>query len=791
MFVVARASSPELSLTGGGFGATDALHRSTSGQGKQPRMLDRTIEARAPADRRPAPRIPVQGTTIEPEGLTVSALLAALRRRRWVLILCALLFPLAAYVAAKQLTPRYTADTTVMFEPSEYSARELQSILRDENTTDAVLASQVEVLRSLSIARRIVRQFDLVEDPEFAWWVSDQDRAETWWFRVRTSLARRVEPYAPWLAEAVAPKPLARAPPEEAAEIMAAEAVRNALQVQVVRNSRVLQIKFTSEKRRLASDAANLAAELFIADQLEAKFNAVRRANDWLESRVAQLRQEVQQTEARIAELRASSGLTRGVSAGLATEQVSRINTDLIESRNQLATAEARLAAARGGSGGADLTALGAANLTAQRSARDTARQDLERLQATLGANHPDVRAARGRLSEAERAVGAETGRVVQALDAEARAARARVRSLEEALRQQEARVNRSQGAEIQVAALEREVEASRSLLRAVLERSQQTVSQTAIEKADARVLSPATVPMSPSFPRVSLFVAAALVLGLLFGLLVIWFLEQADSTVRSGEEVRSALGLPCLALVPMLRRGLLGRHRVEDYVVRKPLSPFAESMRTLRATLWLGAEPPRVIVITAARPGEGKTTTSVALARSAAMNGERVLLIDCDVRQPSLGRVLRCEGAPGVTDLLLGQAVLERIIRRDHLSSLDYVPAGAAEIHSLGLFMSEAMAGLLDRVRRDYDLIVLDAPPALAMADARVVARLADATLLCVKWRDTPRSVVRNSLGLLEDAHARVVGAALTQVDAKVHGRSGYADAEVYHPRYGGYFRE
>jgi len=412
-------------------------------------------------------------------------------------------------------------------------------------------------------------------------------------------------------------------------------------------------------------------------------------------------------------------------------------------------------------------------------------------LQATLGDRHPDVASARSQVNDLQRAVGSESGRVIQALESDARAAAARVRSMEEQLRAQEARVNQTQTAEIQLNALEREAEASRSLQRAVLERAQVTASQTAIEKADARVLSVATYPGAPSFPKVPLFVAAAAVLGVLFGLLVIWFLEQADSTIRSGDEVRSALSLPNLALVPMLRRGLLGRHRVEDYVVRKPLSPFAESMRTLRAALWLGAEPPRVVVITAARPGEGKTTTSVALARSAAMNGERVLLIDCDVRQPSLGRIFRAEGAAGVTDLLLGQAVLERIIRRDHLSSLDYIPAGAAEIHSLGLFMSEAMAGLLDRVRRDYDLIVLDAPPALAMADARVVARLADATLLCVKWRDTPRSVVRNSLGLLEDAHARVVGACLTQVDAKVHGRSGYADAEVYHPRYGGYFRE
>ncbi|WP_158291985.1 GumC family protein [Paracraurococcus ruber] len=724
--------------------------------------------------------------------MTVAALLAALRRRRWVLILCALLFPVAAFVAAKQLTPRYTSSATVMFEPTDYAARELQSILRDETTTDAVLASQIEVIRSLSVARRLVRQYNLTNDDEFFWWAGESKRAESLRYRWSEALAQRLNAISPSLAELVAPEPIPPRPPEERAEIAAAEAVRDKMKVEVVRNSRVLTISFTSEKPQLATDIANTAADLYIADQLEAKFNAVRRANDWLDSRVGQLRRELGQTENRIAEIRSASGLTRGVSAALSTEQVSKINTDLVEARNMLAQAEARLNAGRGGAGGgADMTALGSSNLVQQRAARDQARSELGRLSATLGPNHPDVRAAQSRLSDLERSVGSETGRVVQALDASAREARARVRSLEESLRLQEARVNQSQSAEIQVAALEREAEASRTLLRAVLERSQQTVAQTAIEKADARVLSPATLPGSPSFPKTMLMVVAAAVLGTLFGLLIIWFLEQADSTLRSGDEIRAGLGLPCLALVPMLRRGLLGRHRVEDYVVRKPLSPFAESMRTLRAALWLGSEPPRVVVITAARPGEGKTTTSVALARSAAMNGERVLLIDCDVRQPSLGRVFRCEGAPGVTDLLLGQAVLERIIRRDHLSSLDYIPAGAAEIHSLGLFMSEAMAGLLDRVRRDYDLIVLDAPPALAMADARVVARLADATLLCVRWRDTPRSVVRNSLGLLEEAHARVVGAALTQVDAKVHGRSGYADAEVYHPRYGGYFRE
>lgn len=755
-------------------------------------MLDRPVESRPPADRRPNLRqTPASGEPIEPEGLTITALIAALRRRRWVLILCALLFPAVAFIAAKNLTPRYTASTSVLYETQNLQGPVLQGVQLVESTTDAVVASQVEVIKSLSVMRRVAQQFNLDDRPEFSWWLRDAQRVSTPWYRLRDALAQRLSAISPDLAELVAPEPPAEVPPEDRAEIAAAEEARDRLLVQVVRNSRVVQIQFTSEDPVLARDVANTVADLYIADQLEAKFNTVRRANEYLGGQVRDMRQELQQTEARIAELRATSGIQRGTNpGGISAEQLSKLNTDLIESRNRQASAEARLAAAQRG-GGADLAAIGSPSLITARAALDAARLQLQQLQATFGSRHPDVSAAQARANDAQRAVATETGRVIDALRTEASAAAANARSLEAQLRNQEARVNQSQSSEIQINALERSADALRGLLRQVLERAQLTGSTNAIEKADARVLSVATLPGVPSFPKVTLFVAAAVVLGVLFGLLVIWFLEQADSTIRSGDEVRSSLGLPNLALVPMLRRGLLGRHRVEDYVVRKPLSPFAESMRTLRAALWLGAEPPRVVVITAARPGEGKTTTSVALARSAAMNGERVLLIDCDVRQPSLGRIFRAEGAAGVTDLLLGQAVLERIIRRDHLSSLDYIPAGAAEIHSLGLFMSEAMAGLLDRVRRDYDLIVLDAPPALAMADARVVARLADATLLCVKWRDTPRSVVRNSLGLLEDAHARVVGAALTQVDAKVHGRSGYADAEVYHPRYGGYFRE
>ncbi len=246
---------------------------------------------------------------------------------------------------------------------------------------------------------------------------------------------------------------------------------------------------------------------------------------------------------------------------------------------------------------------------------------------------------------------------------------------------------------------------------------------------------------------------------GLLFGLMVVYLLEISDSTFRSGADVRAVLGLPCFALVPVVRPRLLGRIRMEDYVVRKPLSPFAEQIRALRAGLWLDSVQPKVVAITAARPAEAKTTTAMALGRSAAMNGERVVVLDCDVRQPSFGRLMRAEHSRGIVDYLLGQAGIEEIVRRDRLTALDYIPAGTSKANSLGLFMSDAMLQCLDQLRAEYDLVLLDAPPVFAMTDARIISRIADATLLCVRWRETPRSVVSHSLDMLDEADARVIG--------------------------------
>jgi polysaccharide biosynthesis transport protein len=721
---------------------------------------------------------------------TLAGAVSVLRRRKLPLLICAVTIPVIAFVALKQVTPKYSAEGSVLYEPANYAAQELQSILRADPMTDAVMASQAEIVRSLLVSERVTDRFRLIDNPEFNGSLRPPSFSSRLSGAVKQglySLASRISPSLGAMFAPAAPKP----PPtlDELRHSVAA-AVQDAIDVSALRQSHVLQVKFTSEDPELSAQVSNAVMDYYITDQLASKFDAVKRANQWLESRAQELRQEVRIGEDKIADFKSRSGLFQGVQAGLDTEQISRMSTDLIQARADLAQAEGRLDAARGRSGAAAQAAV-APSVVQTRVQQDTLNAQLQSLLTRLGPNHPDVVALRNQLAEVQRSVGSEVGRVVNAADADVRSARSRVVSLESNLKTAQAQVDKNQQAMIPLNAMQRDADASRTLLQAVLARTQQTAQQSAIEQPDARVISAALPPAEPSFPKTKVLLPAAAAFGLLFGMLVVYLLEVADSTFRSGDDIRSVLGLPCFALVPVVRARLLGRIRMEDYVVRKPLSPFSEQIRALRAGLWLDSGHPKVVAITAARPAEAKTTTAMALGRSTAMNGERVLVLDCDVRQPSFGRLMRADAAKGIVDYLLGQATLDEIIRRDRLTSMDYIPAGTSKANSLGLFMSDAMSQCIERLRRDYDLVVLDAPPVFAMTDARIISRIADATLLCVRWSETPRSVVSRSLDLLDEADARVIGVAITRVDPRAHVRGGHSDSEVYHPRYGGYYRE
>jgi len=713
------------------------------------------------------------------EVMHMRATIGIFRRHLWAFVLVAMLVPLCAWIAIQRTTPRYTATGSLIYDPSDYKVRELESILRTDPTTEAVMASQAEVVQSLKIAVRVADQLHLFANPEFNPSLrprSTIDTATNWALRL---LQRTGEPDSPDVTYGPMPDPA------RDATILA---VRNALHAEPLHSSRVLEVTFTAQDPVIAAAAVNNAMDLYVKDQFTAKAASVRRATMWLDQRAAALRAEVRRAEDRIGAYRAEHNFSHGMIAGLDAEKISHLNENLSRARADLATSDARLEAARGNDG-VEAQAAIAASVVPLRTSLEQVTAQLQAQSARLGTNHPELESIHRQVSQAQRAVDAEIARVVAATVQERRAAGDRVALLEGNLHTAQKEADTEAKAQIPLNGMERDAAASRAQLLAVLDRIQQTAQQHALETSEAHEISLALPPGRPSWPRTTSTMMGAAAAGVLLGLMLVHLLHLTDSTLHSGDDVRALVKLPCFALVPELTRRELRGTAIEEFVLRRPLTAFAEQIRAVRAALWLGAERSQVVAVTAARPAEGKSVLALSLARSAALSGEKVLLIDCDMRRPSLGHRLHANDGPGLADLLRGTAGMLDVLHNDQFGApgggMHFVPAGQPKGDTFGLFMGAEMAQLLLEARQQYALIVLDAAPVQAITEARMVSAIADATIFCIRWCATPRDVACHALELLADAHAQVAGVVLTRVDPRAHVRSGYADAEVYKRRY------
>ncbi len=663
-------------------------------------MLDQPAGApqASPVTRRDRSQSRAPAERLDPAALNGAAIVAILRRRKLPLLASVVLVPLLSYVAIGQLTPLYTATGTLLYDTSEYKLRELQSILRADPITDGVMATQAEVLRGMPLVEQVASRLNLHTNAEFNVALRPPSLPRRAVTMVRQWLARLI----PGLAAAPEPSSDLAGPRLDPVRNATLQAVQAALTVTPLKSSHVLDVSFTAEDPVLAAAAVNDAMDAYVKAQLGAKYGAVARAREWLERRAKELRDEVRRSEDAIAKYRAQKGLVEGMHARLGTEQVSLLTEDLVHSRNALAEAEGRLDAASGRTGAAAQAAI-APSVVQLRARQGQLTAQMQSMLGRLGQSHPDVQSLRAQIAEVDRSVAAEVAHSVAAIEADVRAGRERVAAVEQELREVQSQLERDSQSQIPLNALQRDAEASRSLLQSVLERMQQTAQQSAIETPDAHEISLALPPERPSFPRTGPLMAAAAAFGILFGLLLVYLFELADQSFRSGDDIRTVLGLPCFALIPRVRRSALGHLSIDEYAARKPLSPLAEQLRSLRAGLSLRDDRPRIIAITAALPAEGKTTVTLALGRLAAMNGEHVIVLDCDIRQPSFARLAQANPGPGLVDYLQERASAGRCHPqgRDHRHGLHPWRHGrsqrarSADVAGHGAPAADAAAGL------------------------------------------------------------------------------------------------
>ncbi|MBS0386647.1 MAG: AAA family ATPase [Proteobacteria bacterium] len=547
----------------------------------------------------------------------------------------------------------------------------------------------------------------------------------------------------------------------------------------------VIEISARASNNLRAQQLANSYADVYIANQLRAHVDSSQQASSWLARRLAELRDAVETKEAAAEAYRVQARLPADNAAATPAADVQGNDP---QSQVQLARADLdeRQARARrlqdAVSSGASLDAIAAAASSDTLNSLRDRMADVDRRQADLEnrylPSHPAVIAIREERQSVEDQVQHEIQRATSALNAQVAAARTRLQTLQRSLPPPAPPPAPADAAISGVDAmahyrdLQREAGIARQIYETYLQRNQDMADINQLNIPDTRVLAYAPVPTSPTSPNLLLALELAAALGLLLALLTGFGFEAADQSVKNGDDLEERIGYPAVVSIPTISRRMMrmmppAERHPSGYLIGRPMSAFAEALRVLRTVIVYSKldKPVQVVAVTSALPGEGKTTISMCLARISALSGQRVCVVDCDLRMQSINDVIDIETDVGILQVLAGEAPWRSAIVNDPSSDAHVLPVARAGFTPRDVFGSNAMARLIDDLRGAYDLVILDCAPILAVAETRILVKQADTTVLVARAGRTPVKALRAAAQQTVLADGHVLGVALNCV--------------------------
>jgi polysaccharide biosynthesis transport protein len=722
-------------------------------------------------------------------GVDLRAWLGSLRRRKLTIAAITLIGTLLAYFVVNGMTPLYSASTSVIIEGQEPQVVEFDSVVGGIALDPSAIGSQVEILQSRSLAARVVDELSLVDDPEFNVTLVEPE----------PSLLEKIDPRT-WLPEAwldavglapEEPEVIVETPEEKAARIRAAvvDAYLNNLSVEAVNFTYVLTIGFTSQDPAKSALIANTTADLYILDQLEAKFDATKQANSWLSERLDTLREGVIAADNALAAYETEHALGAGERESLIEQQLNDANGQLMLARADRAAAEARLQqmrdlVARSGPGSVGAV-LESSMVEGLRTRLAEARRNLAELSTRYGDLHPEIINAKAEIADLQRTIDEEVDRVLQNLSNDVDIARAREASVKQTVESLKGQFNTEMSAQGGRLELEREAEASRQLYDTMLARFKELTQQEDIQQPDARIISTAVAPKYPSWPQKKIFLAGALIASLMIAIGVVAVIEMLGAGFRNVEDAERVFNLRALAEVPMMT-GLF-RSDPERSIVKDQTSGFAEAVRGLSTTLMLANSdnPPKLIAVASSLSQEGKTSIAIALARLMAMGTRSVLLIDGDMRKPRIHRELGMARSPGLSDVIAQDVALLDAVHLEESTGLHFLAAGTDMANPQDFLQSVRAKEVFGQLRDAYDTVIVDTPALLPVSDGLVLTNIADKTIFLVRWENTPRTVAGRALKKLLASGADVAGVVLSRVNRRKQASYGTRADAYYYGRY------
>ncbi|MFC7334002.1 GumC family protein [Rhodocista pekingensis] len=718
-----------------------------------------------------------------------------LKRRKWLVLGTMLVVTLLTVLLVEQITPTYTATSTVMIEPRQQRTLDVEAVVSGLPPDVETIQGEIAIITSRGLAQKVIDKLDLARLPEFNPTLAAEMGLDGGPLDGLTDGLRGI---VGWVGGLFGAEPARRGPDDPEAELRTRVVNRflDRLSAAPRGRSRVIQIAFTSTDRQLAASVANTVADLYILEQLEAKYEATQRATDWLSARLTDLRARTEAAERAVEEYRARAGLLQGENTTtLATQELSRLNTELVILRSATVEAEARLRAAERAQGTTDasslpMTVLQSPLIQSLQSQQIELNRRYADLSETFGERHPQIINIKAEMAELATRIRGEVNKIIGGLRNEVAIARERQSVVEKELEQMKTAAGERGTSLVQLRSLEEEAASNRLLLNTLMERFNETTLQQDLQQADVRLISPAPVPQAPSAPNKPLLVGLALFFSLVLGVVLAFIAEQLDQGFRSSEQLAAATGLPALGMLPVIGRRQRAGIAPADFFLRKPRSAFGEAVSSAVASLFLGGtgdRRPRTVMVTSALPNEGKSTTSINLARAVAQSGLRTLLIDADLRRPTLHTQLGLTLQPGLVEYLQDKATFEEIIQRDPRSSLDVIPAGGHVANPVHFLAADRTRTFLQGLTKYYDFVVVDSSPVMVVSDSRILARYVDETVFVVRWARTRREHVLHALRQLLEAGGELGGVLLTMVNTRRHADYSFGDSGQYHlgPRY------
>jgi succinoglycan biosynthesis transport protein ExoP len=698
-------------------------------------------------------------------------------KRRWTVLATVAMVLVIALVGSLMTTPIYRAVATLQIERNSVQAIQVGG-LNDENGYNVgndFQATQIGLLKSHALVERVISQLGLPDSGELD----------------------RIWPDSPWakLAALFRGGPNAKdnaarkgATQDKAAKDRLADLTtkfENGYSVEPVRNSQLVNINYDSPDPDFSQRAANAFAEAFIATNLERRFDSTSYAKSYLEDRLQELKLKLEDSERKLVgfaqkEQIVSSGDESG--ASLSQQNLGSLNAAYAKAKADRIAAESRWTQATTLRGSGLQNSTGAdpmiATLQANRATLMLQYQEKSRLYKP---EYPVMQELKAQIDEVDKQIAAEEATMRSGIRGEYQAALQQEQMLAAQINALKSDVLDQQSRSIQYNIYKREVDTNRQLYDALLQRYKEIGVASGASANNISIVDRAE-PGLKFKPNLKLNMALGLLAGLLLGVLLALAFEYLDDTFKRPEDIEKLLGLAVLGAVPMLKAPQTPKSALTD-----ARSAFAESYRSLRTALQFSTDrgSPRSLLVTSSMPSEGKSTTALVLGQFYAQLGKRVLIVDCDLRNPSLHRSLGVDNGEGLSNYLAGSMKPTDLIRPTEMDGLMYLPSGPLPPNPAELLMGSKMLSLITVASEKFDLLILDGPPVMGLADAPILANLAQATLLVVQAGSTRVAVVKNALKRLTAARAHVVGGLLTRFQAQQAGGYGYGGYDYY--SYGG----